>query len=79
MLNKIDISIFKKSTFRSKFALNAEDHRYIEKTGLEAIEKHAREFVVKRLASASPKNDVRQTPMQRHAVGSVYPNGMAYQ
>jgi hypothetical protein len=57
-----------KSKFRSSFKLKPADIEYINKKGLQAIEQHTRDFVLKRLAPAEPKNDGRQTPMRGHPV-----------
>lgn len=57
-----------KSKFRSSFKLNEKDKIYLEKTGLEKIESHARDFVIKRLAAANPLNDGKQTPFRGHPV-----------
>lgn len=56
------------SPFRQKFKLSSEDKIYIQKKGLEIIQKHAEDFVVQRLAPAFPKNDGKQTPMRGHPV-----------
>ena len=45
-----------KSKFRSSFKLKPADVEYINKKGLQTIERHARDFIVKRLAPAEPKN-----------------------
>ncbi|MFA5292206.1 MAG: DUF4186 domain-containing protein [Phycisphaerae bacterium] len=57
-----------KSKFRSRFKLKPADIEYIHKKGLQAIERHARDFITKRLAPAEPKNDGKQTPMKGHPV-----------
>lgn len=57
-----------KSPFRSKFCLNAKDSLYLEQKGLNTILTHANDFIEKRLASAYPKNDGKQTPMRDHPV-----------
>jgi hypothetical protein len=57
-----------KSKFRSSFRLNVEDKKYIAKLGLEKIELHARDFVIKRLAPQNPANDGKQTPFRGHPV-----------
>lgn len=59
---------FSKSKFRSGFKLKPADIEYINKKGLRILEQHARDFVLKRLAPAEPKNDSRQTPMKGHPV-----------
>ena len=55
-----------RSKFRSRFNLTATDKAYIERVGLETIERHAADFVRERLAAAVPANDGRQTPMHGH-------------
>lgn len=57
-----------KSKFRSKFKLNEKDKDYIKSKGLETIERHARDFISKRIAPANPTNDGKQTPMKGHPV-----------
>jgi len=57
-----------KSGFRCRFRLQARELRYLEQKGLEAMERHAVDFVTDRLAPADPKNDGRQTPMRNHPV-----------
>ena len=57
-----------KSKFRLRFKLSAKDVDYIKQKGMGTIERHARDFVVKRLAPAEPENDGKQTPMRGHPV-----------
>lgn len=57
-----------KSEFRSKFRLKQKDKEYIAQKGLDTIERHARDFVSKRLAPAQIPNDGKQTPMKGHPV-----------
>ena len=57
-----------KSKFRSKFRLDIADREYIERRGLPAIQTHARDFILRRLAPANVKNDGKQTPLQGHPV-----------
>ena len=57
-----------KSKFRSRFKLTQKDRDYLEQKGLTAIEQHAHDFILERLAPASPKNDGKQTPMKNHPV-----------
>ncbi len=57
-----------KSKFRSGFKLKPADFEYISEKGLQTIERHARDFVLKRLSPAEPKNDGKQTPMKGHPV-----------
>ena len=58
----------KQSPFRSKFHLTKKDKKYIEEKGMDAIEKHAADFVRTRLAPAEMPNDGKQTPMRGHPV-----------
>lgn len=57
-----------KSEFRSKFKLKDKEKAYIEEKGLNIIERHARDFIAKRIAPAFIKNDGKQTPMKGHPV-----------
>jgi hypothetical protein len=57
-----------RSSFRSRFRLNAQDESYLRERGIETILVHAADFVCKRLAPAAPKNDGKQTPMRGHPV-----------
>ena len=57
-----------RSKFRARFHLAAEDLRYIAEKGLDAIRRHAADFIRTRLAPAQPSNDGRQTPMRGHPV-----------
>ena len=58
----------KKSAFRARFSLNAEDRAYIERVGMETLRRHAADFVRMKLAPAYPVNDGKQTPMRGHPV-----------
>ena len=55
-----------RSKFRSRFRLSEADRAYIGKHGLDALRRHAEDFVRQRLAPACPLNDGRQTPMRGH-------------
>ena len=57
-----------RSNFRARFHLAADDLRYIAEKGLDAIRRHAADFIRTRLAPAQPPNDGRQTPMRGHPV-----------
>ncbi|MEI2386373.1 DUF4186 domain-containing protein [Breoghania sp. JC706] len=57
-----------RSTFRSRFTLNAKDRAYARAKGRETIARHAADFIEKRLAPARPANDGKQTPMRGHPV-----------
>ena len=56
------------SPVRARFRLNPKDRAYLDTRGLEVIRQHALDFVEKRLASAEPANDGKQTPMRGHPV-----------
>jgi len=57
-----------KSRFRSRFKLGEKERSYLREKGIEVIKEHARDFIEKRLGSAAPKNDGKQTPMRGHPV-----------
>ena len=57
-----------KSKFRNSFHLKDKERNYIKEKGIETIEKHAQDFISKRLAPAYPLNDGKQTPMKGHPV-----------
>ena len=57
-----------RSSFRRRFRLSTALKRYIEEKGMEAIRRHAEDFVRTRLAPANPPSDGRQTPMRGHPV-----------
>ncbi len=57
-----------KSNFRSKFHLSQKDIKYIEEKGMDTIERHASDFIRKRLAPKDIENDGKQTPMRGHPV-----------
>ncbi len=57
-----------KSSFRSKFHLSQKDIKYIEEKGMDTIERHASDFIRKRLAPKDIENDGKQTPMRGHPV-----------
>lgn len=56
------------SKFRSRFSLQSKEADYLKQKGLKTILKHAREFILSRLADAEPANDGWQTPMKNHPV-----------
>ncbi|WP_245653919.1 DUF4186 domain-containing protein [Novosphingobium rosa] len=56
------------SRFRSRFKLGSKEREYLEQRGLDTVLDHARDFIVKRLAPAIPKNDGKQTPMRGHPI-----------
>jgi len=55
-----------KSQFRSRFKLTAADVAYIDRVGMDVIERHAADFVREKLAPANPEKDGKQTPMRGH-------------
>ena len=57
-----------KSKFRRSFYLKTKDKEYVREKGIETIEKHARDFIEKRLAPKEIKNEGKQTPMRGHPV-----------
>ena len=56
------------SGFRRRFALGADERRYLAEKGRATVLAHAREFVAQRLAPAAPRNDGKQTPFRGHPV-----------
>lgn len=56
------------SKFRSSFHLSKKYRDYCYEKGLDTIEKHARDFISKRIAPAYISNDGKQTPMKNHPV-----------
>lgn len=56
------------SPFRRRFRLRGKELDYLRRKGLTIVLEHAADFVEKRLASASPVNDGKQTPMRHHPV-----------
>lgn len=57
-----------RSPFRSRFHLSEKDREYIREKGLEAIERHAEDFIRTRISPSYIPNDGRQTPMHGHPV-----------
>ena len=57
-----------RSRFRSKFRLSGKEAEYFKQKGMVTILEHARDFINKRLAGATPVNDGKQTPMRNHPV-----------
>ena len=51
-----------------KFVLGEPEQEYVTSRGMDILRLHATDFVNKRLAPASPKNDGRQTPTKGHPV-----------
>ena len=54
------------SAFRARFRLGPAERAYLEAKGLDTVVDHARDFVARRLAPASPAKDGRQTPFRGH-------------
>lgn len=67
MYRNLDYLFFKlsKSKFRSSFHLNYKMKDYIKDRGLDVVEKHAYDFVNKRLKPSFIPNDGKQTPMRQ--------------
>lgn len=57
-----------KSKFRSSFYLKEKEKQYVIDKGIETIREHAKQFVLKRLASSVIENDGKQTPYRGHPV-----------
>jgi hypothetical protein len=57
-----------RSTFRSRFRLNAKEQAYLAERGLETTLAHGQDFIAQRIAPALPLNDGKQTPMRGHPV-----------
>lgn len=57
-----------KSKFRSSFHLRKYMISYIDEKGLDAVEKHAQDFIKKNLLQYNEKRDGKQTPMKGHPV-----------
>lgn len=62
------LEMLQNSKFRSSFTLKEKDILYVQEKGLEKIEKHACDFIRKRLAPLNLSNDGKQTPMKGHPV-----------
>ena len=56
------------SAFRARFHLGPPERAYLQAKGLATVVAHARDFVAKRLAPASPARDGKQTPFHGHPV-----------
>src|SRR5215207_8432680 len=57
-----------RSAFRRRFRLHDREREYVRTRGLDVVTAHARDFVARRLAPASPANDGKQTPYRGHPV-----------
>jgi len=62
------LSRLSRSPFRSRIHLQGKERDYLQGKGMDEVVKHAAEFISKRLASASPANDGKQTPWHNHPV-----------
>ncbi len=51
-----------------RFVFGEEDYAYIDSRGMDLLKEHVYDFVRRRLAPASPKNEGRQTPLRGHPV-----------
>jgi hypothetical protein len=56
------------SPFRRRFRLGPADRTYLDRKGMAVVLEHARGFIAKRLGSANPANDGKQTPVRGHPV-----------
>ena len=59
---------FQKDPFRRKFRLSGRELAYVQTWGIDAVMKHGRDFIDKRIAPAFPPNDGRQTPWRNHPI-----------
>ena len=57
-----------RSPFRRKFRLRDAERDYLDRKGLDVVLEHARDFIAKRLAPATPANDGKQTPLRNHPI-----------
>jgi len=55
-------------SFRRGFRLGKQDRAYLKARGLPVVLAHARDFIDRRLATAEPPNDGKQTPYRGHPV-----------
>jgi len=54
--------------FRASFRLRGRERGYVQLHGLDEVERHAHDLIVRRVAPASPHRDGRQTPYRGHPV-----------
>ena len=68
-MNNIEYKLSKlsQSKFRSKFHLSEKDKQYVRDKGIDIIQKHAEDFVNKKLKIKLEK-DGKQTPFKGHPV-----------
>ncbi|MBE6161443.1 MAG: DUF4186 domain-containing protein [Firmicutes bacterium] len=64
----VKLNELKKSKFRSSFHLRNYMIDYINEKGFEIINRHAYDFIRKKIAPANPVNDGKQTPTKNHPV-----------
>ena len=57
-----------RSPFRQRFKLGAKERSYLNDRGMDTVLTHGADFIAKRLASAKPAKDGKQTPMRGHPV-----------
>jgi predicted Fe-S protein YdhL (DUF1289 family) len=57
-----------KSSFRRSFHLRGKERAYIADKSMPVVMQHAQDFILRRLAPASPSNDGKQTPFKGHPV-----------
>ncbi|MCX7522896.1 DUF4186 domain-containing protein [Microbacterium sp. STN6] len=57
-----------RSSFRSRFALDARDLAYLRERGRQTIGEHATHLLTTRVGAARPLKDGRQTPWRGHPV-----------
>jgi hypothetical protein len=60
------LSRLRRSPFRSGIRLQKKELEYLRNKGMEEVLQHAADFIQKRLASANPANDGKQTPWHNH-------------
>ena len=58
----------RRSPFRQRFRLGPRERAYLDTKGLQTVLAHAADFIVERLAPATPRNDGKQTPFRGHPV-----------
>jgi len=74
MVENVDLDLtalsdrLSRSAFRRRFRLREPELGYLHRKGLDAVLKHAAEFIEQRLAPAEPANDGKQTPFRHHPV-----------
>ena len=57
-----------RSSFRQRQRLGPAERAYLEEKGMDAVLRHAEDFVARRLAPALPARDGKQTPWRGHPV-----------